>query len=289
MPINEKIPDFITFPKTFENYEWYKPIVTIIITFIIMLILEGLIVGVFFLTMGLEFLKAVFSGGYEIMATPMGLLFSDLMIAAFIPALYIASNIVKDRPFSSYSSSRGGWNFKIFFRALLIAVILYVIYECIKGAIFGPMGTANISITYLLVLLIFTSLQAIAEEYIFRSVIFQTLGSWLKMPVLVLIIQAIIFALGHGYNSIGLFETLVTGLIYGFFTWKTNGIELSSAMHVANNFSFGLFVMLGVEASTSNPTIASIAAIIIFVLILSAVLYLIGTKTNWFGEIPENT
>ena len=33
------ISDYITFPKTFENYKWYKPILVFIVGFIIFLLL----------------------------------------------------------------------------------------------------------------------------------------------------------------------------------------------------------------------------------------------------------
>ena len=116
----------------------------------------------------------------------------------------------------------------------------------------------------------------------------QTLGSWFRIPVLVLVLQAIIFALGHGYNSIGIFETFVSGIGFGFFAWKTNGIEVSSALHVANNFAVGLFVMLGLQASNSTPQLWDVATSIVFLIILYVIMYYVGKKTDWFGEIPEN-
>ncbi|MBO7718773.1 MAG: hypothetical protein J6S29_01325, partial [Methanosphaera sp.] len=95
-------------------------------------------------------------------------------------------------------------------------------------------------------------------------------------------------ALGHGYNSIGLFEMLIIGLACGFFAWKTNGIEVSSAMHTASNFSIGLSVMLGLRTSTSSPQLYSVLATVIFEIVLLVIMYYVGRKTNWFGEIPEN-
>ena len=117
----------------------------------------------------------------------------------------------------------------------------------------------------------------------------QTLGSWFKIPLLAIVIQAIIFALFHGYNSFGLLEVLVMGLIYGFFAWKTNGIEVSSALHTANNFTVGLFVMLGLHVSTSSPQLESSVGTIIFEILLFIIMYLVGKKSNWFGEIPESS
>ena len=289
MTTNDKISDYITFPRTFENYRWYKPILVFILTFIIMLILSAAILAVFYLIVGFDFIRLVFQGGYEAFNSPLAILFADLIIIVFIPSLYLASKVVKDRPFSSYSSSRGGWNFKLYFKALVIPLILYIIYMAADTAIRGPEGTSHLSIAFLAVILISIPLQSIAEEYIFRGLIMQTLGSWFKIPVLAIVLQALIFAMGHGYNSIGLFETLVSGLGFGFFAWKTNGIEVSSALHTANNFAVGLFVMLGLQASSSSPQLSEVAVAIVFLIVLYIIMYYVGKKTDWFGEIPENS
>lgn len=289
MAMTDKISDYITFPRTFENYRWYKPILVLIVSFIIMLILAVLIVVVFYLVMGPDFIKSVFQGGYEALVSPMAILFTDLILIAFIPALYLASKVVGDRPFSSYSSSRGGWNFKLFFKALVIPVILYILFMGAETAIVGAEGTFSFSIAFLIVILISVPLQSIAEEYIFRGFFMQTFGAWFKIPVLAIVLQAIVFALGHGYNSIGVFETLISGLGCGFFAWKTNGIEVSSALHSANNFAVGLFIMLGLQTSNSAPQLWEVATTIAFLIMLYIIMYYVGKKTDWFGEIPENS
>lgn len=289
MTMNEKIADYITFPKTFENYRWYKPILVLVLSIIIMSILSGITISAFYIMAGPDFIRSVFYGGYEILVSPMAMFFMDLIIIMFLPSLYIASKVVKDRPFSSYSSSRGGWNFKLYFKALIIPMILFIIYMAAETAIKGPQGTSHFSIPFLLVLFISVPLQCIAEEYMFRGFIMQTLGAWFKMPVLAIVIQSIIFALCHQYNILGLFETLVTGIGFGFFAWKTNGLEISSAIHTVNNFAVGLFVMLGLKASTSSPQLWDVVASIVFLIILVIVMYFAGKKTNWFGEISENS
>ena len=40
---NKEISDFITFPRTFEKYKWYRPIIVFIVGFIIMLIFEAIL------------------------------------------------------------------------------------------------------------------------------------------------------------------------------------------------------------------------------------------------------
>ena len=117
----------------------------------------------------------------------------------------------------------------------------------------------------------------------------QTLGSWSNIPVLALVLQSVIFAVFHGYNVIGIVEMLTLGLVCGFLAWKTNGIEACSALHTANNFSVGLFVMLGLHKSTSTVEFTSGLLSIIILIAIGVIMYYVGEKTNWFGELPENS
>lgn len=99
-----------------------------------MCILGALTVGAFYLIVGPDFVKSVFQEGYEALISPMAILFSNLLIIIFIPSLYLASKVVKDRPFSSYSSSHGGWNAKLYFKAFIIPLIMYILYLRIDTA-----------------------------------------------------------------------------------------------------------------------------------------------------------
>ena len=237
MTENNKITEFITFPKTFEKYRWYKPILVFIIGLIIMLIFQLILMVVFGAIYGESAMDIITGGGYEVLNTNLGEIFTDLSVIVMIPALYIATKIVRDRPFSSYASSRGGWNFKLYLKALIIPFIALMVFQGIDVVINGADGTYHFSILFLIASLILVPLQCTAEEFVYRGLIMQTFGSWFKIPVLAIVLQAIIFSVSHGYNSLGLVEVFVSGLIFGFLTWKTNGIEVSSAMHTANNFS----------------------------------------------------
>ena len=288
MTENNTISDYITFPKTFENYKWYKPILVFIVGLIITLILEVLVTIVFYFAFGSNFLISILSGGYEVLNTELGQIFADLGVIIMILSLYIASKIVKDRPFSSYASSRGGWNFKLYLKALVIPFVLTMIVQGIDVLANGVNGVSHFSILFLIITLIMVPIQCIAEEFVFRGLIMQTFGSWFKIPVLAIILQAIIFAASHGYNSLGVIEVGVSGLLLGVLTWKTNGIEVSSAMHTANNLSIALFVMFGLTTTSSTISTFDFIISIIFDLILFAVVYFVGKKTDWYGEIKES-
>ena len=282
---DEKISEYIDFPRTFEKYKWYKPILVLIVGLIIFLIFQVLLVLFFNAIYGWNFIMQIATGGYEVLNTEVGQIFTDLGVIVTIPALYFATKIVKDRPFSSYASSRGGWNFKLYFKALLIPFILFIIIEAIDVVFRGSNGTNHFTIPFFILCLILVPLQCIAEEYIFRGLFMQTFGSWFKIPILAIILQAVIFAAVHGYNSLGIIAVFISGIVFGFFTWKTNGIEVSSAIHTANNLSICLFVMFGLHSTSSTLELNDTIISIIFEIILLIIMYYVGKKTDWFGEI----
>ena len=84
MNLDDKISDYVTFPRTFDNYRWYKPILVFIVSFIIALILAALIIGVFYIITGPDFLWSIMRGGYEVLTSPLAILFTDLIIIVFI-------------------------------------------------------------------------------------------------------------------------------------------------------------------------------------------------------------
>lgn len=284
---DEEFSDFITLPRTFEKYRWYKPILVFVIGLILMIIFQWVVEETFSGLFGETFINTLINGGYEVLNNPLAELFSDLGIIIIIPALYIASKIVGDRPFSSYISTSGKWGFKLYIKALVIPLVLFILFSVITSAITGPEGTFQLSLPYLIVILVFLPLQCIAEEFAFRGLIMQTFGSWFKIPIVAIILQSFIFSIAHGYNTLGLIEIFISGLIFGFFTWKTNGLEVSSALHTANNFSVSLFVMLGIVTPTSSPQLWETVASIIFLILLAIIMYYVGNKTDWYGEVQE--
>ncbi len=285
MSENNNIPDYVTFGKTFEKYKWYKPILVFIIGLIIYILLQLVVIIFIGAIYGTNTLNMVMSGGYETVdSSDAGFYISYLSVIIFAPALYISSRIVKDRPFSSYSSSRGKWDWKLYFKCLIIPFILYLIVSIVDILISGKTGHSNVTLVALILSLIFIPLQCIAEEHVFRGLIMQTLGSWFNIPILAVIIQAIIFAMTHPYNIVGVISIFISGLVFGFLAWKTNGLEASSALHTINNLIGFYIVALGFDVLQSNVTTKDLI-INIFVTVLSAVIiYYIGTKYEWFNK-----
>ena len=126
---------------------------------------------------GENIITSIATGGYEaIDASDATSYFSYLSLAMFIPSLYIATKIVHYRPFSSYSSSRGGWDWKLYFKCLIIPILVYAVVTAIAVAlgVEKSNGSAHVSAIAMVLCLILIPLQCIGEEYLFRGMGYST-------------------------------------------------------------------------------------------------------------------
>lgn len=95
MSINEKVSNYVTFPKTFESYAWYKPIIVFILATIIMFVIGGLMSIAASIVFGLDFLRFVFGGGIDGLNSAMPIIFTDLFIFMFVPGLILHQKLLK--------------------------------------------------------------------------------------------------------------------------------------------------------------------------------------------------
>lgn len=276
--------DYITYPMTFEKYRWYKPILVFILSVIFLYIFINVATGVILaLVPGLSpdaFVSSISqTQGFDSFVGILG--FSLLALA--IPSVYLATKIVRDRPFSSYLSSVGGWNWGLFAKSAAIFFAAYIIIHVVQALIFGVQFDVKLTALSFLALIIITPLQCFAEELFCRGLLMQTFGSWFKIPIIAIVLQAIVFTFAHGYNSVGLMEILFFGLCYGFLAWYTKGLEVSSALHMANNVT--LLIVSGVTTvglSTKISLVSGLLGMAVPLLIIAA-LFLIDWKFNWIG------
>lgn len=276
------IKDYITIGREFENYKWHKPLVTIILSAVIFFILTFVLGAIFQLAFG--DISAGLSDSYESLNTlgPASL-FSYMILVITIPAIYLASRIVKDRPFSSYASSLGGWRWKLYFKCMAVPLVIYVLFNIASSL--TDSSTINIQQISPLMFIAFAitiPLQCIAEEYLFRGLIMQSFGSWFNIPILAIIIQALAFGATHSYNSIGVVTIILGGVVYGLLAWKTNGIEASSALHTINNLTVFITIYLGLARTSTNVDIWAALFAFAIDLICLGLTYYVGTRYNWF-------
>ena len=279
------ISDYITYPLEFDKYTKFKPLFVIILTVIFFLIFTAVIFAIGGILFGEPFINSL-TGNYESLNTiNLGSLFSFVIIALILPSLFIANKIVGYRPFSSYASSREGWNWKLYFKCMLLSLGIYVIFTIISTLV-NPNIKFNNQFTVLtfIAFLIIIPLQCIAEEFAFRGVLMQALGSWIKIPVAAIIIQAIIFGLCHSYSLTGVVTIIISGLLLGFIAWKSNGLETSSAIHSVNNLFSIMTAGFGLSQLSSNVSLVDSFSDIALSLVCVGLIYYIGNRYNWFSE-----
>ncbi|MGW0614422.1 CPBP family intramembrane glutamic endopeptidase [Streptomyces sp. NPDC002788] len=93
----------------------------------------------------------------------------------------------------------------------------------------------------LAVLVVLVPLQAAAEEYVFRGWLTQAVGAFVRSPWFAVLPQAVLFAAAHGWGTRwGFTGLLLSGLVGGWLTIRTGGLEAAIALHVLNNLlAFG--------------------------------------------------
>ena len=279
--------DYTRFPRNFISYRWFKPFFVLGLGVAFVFLFQLLLVVVAIIWTGdTSFLDSI-GTSYEAMDvfSGPGALLELGSLAVILPAIALAALIVRDRPYSSYSSSRGGWNWGLFGKCLLLALGVFVVDIIVESIIFPcePLQIANrFTVVGVVFCTILGPLQCVAEEYLFRGFLMQTFGAWFRIPVLAIVLQAIVFALGHTYNTIGLIAVCFNGIMWGIIAWQTKGLEATSALHIVNNMMAFYATGLGLQAATSEIDITSaVVAAVIDVVYLALVLGL-GKKRGWF-------
>ncbi|MBR5642404.1 MAG: CPBP family intramembrane metalloprotease [Firmicutes bacterium] len=281
--------EYPTYPRRFLSYRWFKPILVALIFGVIYfgatiaLVAAGAIA-----TGGFNFVQNI-AGGYDTMevSTAQGALLNLGSLAIAIPILALAALIMRDRPFSSYSSARGGWDWGLFAKLMLIAFIVcgvpILVLELIDPYPFNNQFTA----AGFILLTILGPLQCVAEEYIFRGLLMQTFGGWFRIPVIAVILQAAIFMSMHPYNMVGRLTILATGCAMGLMAWISRGIEASSAIHIVNNMVSFYLAGFGLSPLSSEISVegllVTVAIDAVYVLVL---LYL--RRKGWFDRIKKD-
>ena len=297
---NTKEHTYPTYGRQFKSYRWYKPIIVGVLFMFFYLLLALIIVfGAAYLVGGgsptvSELLSSnIFATSYDDMdlANAWQSIVSLGTVAVMMPALWLTAVIVRDRPFSSYSSARGGWSSKVFWNTFPIAFICISIPIAVKDIFFEhDISDFQMKFTWFsfLVVTILGPLQCIAEEYAFRGLLMQTFGSWFRLPVIAVILQTVIFAAMHPYDMIGKIGILVSGLVFAVSAWIGRGIEVSSAYHICNNMT--IFYLQGMNLSTisTESKISDLIFEICTGAAFIALIYIASKRHNWFNRIRRD-
>jgi membrane protease YdiL (CAAX protease family) len=184
---------------------------------------------------------------------PAGMVATNLGIATLIPIawlLMMGVHQVRPRWLSSVQP-RIRWRYLL--GCLLIAVVglngVLLLSALVDGEPLRFSPQAGFW-GFLVVIVLTSPLQAIAEEVFFRGYLMQALGSLVAQPWFGVVVSAVVFALLHGLQNPALFAArLAFGLLAGVLVWKTGGLEAGIAVHIVNNVF--AYAIAGVTSSIS--------------------------------------
>jgi len=131
--------------------------------------------------------------------------------------------------------------------------------------------------TYLLSVLIVVLLvpiQAATEEYLYRGVLLQSVGSWVRFAPVTIIVSAVLFGFSHAYDEWGIATIVVMGIGFAYVAIRTGGLEAGIALHTVNNVAAfvvtgtGIFGPTGITEDTGGPAglIAQVVTVVLWVL-----------------------
>lgn len=176
------------------------------------------------------------------------------MLALLVPATRLAVRIT-GRP-GTLDSVTGRFRWRLLVEMLppaLVAVALGIGLMLLDE----PVDPATLRVSWPLVALalLLVPLQAAGEEYLFRGLIQQVVGAWLRAPLWGVLVSVPLFVAGHGYNAPGLVSVAVFALAATWVTWRTGGLEAAIALHAVNNMTG--FLLGAVGLADMNATEAT--------------------------------
>lgn len=241
------------------RWRWWKPLLSLVV-------LVG-IGGVFVMILSLvgEVVGAVDGplGSLTDDLSPVSTLVVDLILAALIPTAGLATWAVhRVRPgFVSSVVGRIRWRWLL--RCTLVTLPVWVLYLGITALLDPPTPGRPAQWGLLLVMaVVITPFQAAGEEYLFRGWLVQNVSSFLRHPMVGLVVStvvsAVLFSLAHGSLDPWVIASISTLAVAACYTnWRTGGLEAGIALHVVNNVTVGvLTVTFGgyAEAFVSEET-----------------------------------
>jgi CAAX protease family protein len=238
-------PDGAMYPSILrgESYVWWRSLLGALFGVSMFLILTGLISQV---VIALVWVSTAADRPYlsyfrEAFAfqRPAGMLATNLGIAVLIPISWVLMATVHQVPPRWLSSVRPRIRWRYLLGSLAIAVValngVMLLSTLAEGRPMRFHPQAGFW-GFLVVILLTSPLQAVAEEVFFRGYLMQALGSLVAQPWFGVAVSAVLFALLHGLQNLPLFVSrLAFGLLAGVLVWRTGGLEAGIAAHIVNN------------------------------------------------------
>lgn len=262
------------------TYRWWRPLVAVLLTAVFFLLVSILVaVPVFivlFATNAIDFLSP--NAQQELtelllpdMARPWTLLFGLGSIILVLPLVPLALRIAGIRPAGPRVNILHSVVFRLRWRwlgiAFVPAALVWLVTTTVQlalgfatgeelGEFTTPVGTYLLS---MLLVVLLVPVQAATEEYLYRGVLLQSVGAWIRFAPVTIIASALIFGFSHAYDAWGIVQVTVMGIGFAVATIRTGGLEAAIALHTVNNVGVfaitgtGMFGETGMTTETGGP------------------------------------
>lgn len=266
-----------------KSSRWWRPLASVALALALYVAGVFLLLG---LVMTIEGLAGHLGGGEAWSTTdeftdptrPLDMVVMLGLVALILPAAVLGSRWGGGAPGIIHSVSRR-------IRSELIwrpAAFVFPIYTLWIAATFLLSGSEGFSwpglnlrtAVVFAVIVILTPLQCAAEEYVFRGLAQQALGTWLKSPIWGILLPVPLFMFGHEYGWLGQIDIAIFAICMGLLVWKSGGLELAIVLHTANNLN--LFLL-----SPFNPSVLEQGEVEPLPLIMSVTMTVATTALVW--------
>lgn len=248
-------PFFTEARKGRDHWTFY--LITLGLAFIFMVVLT--------LMVFIPFVLANPSNAVAVMDLPAPALLTVTMLpfSGVILAIWLALRFLHRRPFQSLIAPAGRFRWRLFFTSALFWLVLSALMDGVLSLLqpgnyrwtFDPAAFFS----FLPFALVLTPIQIAAEELLFRGYLMQGIGARARSIWLPLLVPAVFFTILHLSNpevaEYGADWTvpmyLLMGLLLGWVTLRSGGLELALGWHLANNWYAGIFVTFPASAITT--------------------------------------
>lgn len=230
------------------------------------------------------------------------LLLGVVVVAA--PFALLAAWLVQRRPAGTLSSVAGRlrWRWLLTCFAVALPTILAALLAIY---LLPPPGGAGVGqhpgqawvgwqrfLLAAVVLLALVPLQSAAEEYVFRGWIIQTFGAYLRWAWIGILVGSVAFAFAHGLGTTwGFADLMLFGVISGWLTVRTGGLEPAIALHTTNNLlAFLLSAAFGSLAVVETAAQASwllLAVDVVLLPLYALVLTVLAGRRGLARTVPS--
>lgn len=251
-----------------QRYSWWKPLIMAVsgcafyLVAVVSLVIIALLIALFGIRVSISEaeLLALSQNPEQFIAaggplTP----WSPLIIAAILisvilmlPTAWLGTIFFGKNVFGRIWSVAGKIRWSLLLQTFAAAAVIYLL---VQGSYVGydlflsqtpSLGKPSVGwdtvVLLLAVVLLLVPLQATAEEVVFRGVLLQMFGAWMRSPVVPIVLTSLIFGVMHTqYNIMGMGAVALMGVIAAILTVRTGGIEAAMSLHIVNNlFAFGI-------------------------------------------------